>query len=468
MDASFTDLQPPIERSEEMLSPEVETPDLLVGAGKPSPDLLSSFWAQRRFLWRLTSRTLVITTIVVFLLPKTWKSTARLMPPDQNSGGLSVMAAMAAKMPESLAGVGGVGDLFGMKTSGALFVGILRSRTVQDRLIDKFDLRRVYREKTYVDARKVLEERTEIAEDRKNGIITVTVSDRDPTRARNICAGYIAELDRLVAQLSTSSARRERAFLEERLKAVKTDLDQAQKQLSEFSSKHATIDISVQGKAMVEAAALLQGQLIAAESEQRGLQTIYTANNFRVRAAEARVAELRRQLDKLAGQAPSSSAPAGAQQQDLSNYPSIRQLPILGITYVDLYRNTKMQETVYETLTRQYELAKVEEAKEIPTVRVLDVPAVPEKKASPKRLQLMFLGTALAFILGLGWIRAKTIWERTHPSHPRKLFAQEVYGTIRGHLRRAAVRGALAWPGQGFSRLTGSARKRSKHGDDLP
>ena len=111
------------------------------------------------------------------------------------------------------------------------------------------------------------------------------------------------ELNRLVAELSTSSAHRERVFLEERLAAVKQDLDQASRELGEFSSKNATIDVKEQGRAMVEAAATLQGELIAAESQRRALEAIYTPNNVRVRAAEAQVAELRKQLEKLGGKA---------------------------------------------------------------------------------------------------------------------------------------------------------------------
>src|SRR6185312_14547545 len=121
------------------------------------------------------------------------------------------------------------------------------------------------------------------------------------------------------------------------------------------------------GKAMVDAAAALQGQLIAAQAQLSGLQQIYTDNNVRVRAAEAHVEELQKKLNELGG--------AGTQSDLESNnslYPSIRKLPLLGVTYADLYRQTKIQETVYELLTQQYELAKMQEAKEIPTVKVLD------------------------------------------------------------------------------------------------
>src|SRR4029077_127180 len=144
---------------------------------------------------------------------------------------------------------------------------------------------------------------------------------------------YVDELDRLVAQVSTSSARRERVFLEERLQKVKGELDSAARNFSDFASKNTAIDIPAQGKAMVEAAATLQGQLIAAQSELSGLQQIYTGNNVRVRAAEARIKELQQKLNEFGG--------AGTHDElegDHSLYPSIRKLPLLGVRYADLYR----------------------------------------------------------------------------------------------------------------------------------
>ena len=121
---------------------------------------------------------------------------------------------------------------------------------------------------------------------------------------------------------------------------------------------------------MVEAAATLQGQLIAAESELQGLKQIYTDSNPRVRSLNARVDELKRQLDKLGGKGESMTE--ASDQPGDSLYPSIRKLPLLGVTYADLYRRTMIQEAVLETLTKEYEIAKVQEAKEIPTVKVLD------------------------------------------------------------------------------------------------
>ena len=168
-------------------------------------------------------------------------------------------------------------------------------------MIQQFDLQKVYGDRRMEDARKDLAERTGISVDRKSQIITLTVTDHDPKRAAAMGEAYVEELNRLVAELSTSSARRERIFLEERLKAVNQDLESAEKDFSQFASKNAAIDVKEQGKAMVEAAATLQGQLIAAESELEGLKQIYTDNNVRVRSVKARIDELKHQLEKLGG-----------------------------------------------------------------------------------------------------------------------------------------------------------------------
>jgi len=387
---------------------------------------LQLFWSNRWLLLRTGIYAALASALIALLIPVRYQSVTRLMPPDGQSGsGLGLLAAMAGRSGAG-GGFGGLaGDLLGVKSSGALFVGVLGSETVQDGLIEKFQLKKAYRDSKIEDARKDLAEHTDVGEDRKSGIISIGVTDHDPKRAAAMAQAYVAELDRLVAQVSTSSARRERVFLEERLQKVKTDLDLAARNFSDFASRNTAIDIPAQGKAMVEAAATLQGQLIAAQAEMSGLRQIYTNNNVRVRSVEARVNELQKKLNEIGGK--------GTQAELKSNdslYPSIRKLPLLGVTYADLYRQTKIQETVYELLTQQYELAKVQEAKEIPTVRVLDAAMVPTKKSFPPRTVIVVLGTMVGITLMMTWLVGKTRWESVDKSDPRKVFATEVMTTV--------------------------------------
>ena len=298
-------------------------------------------------------------------------------------------------------------DLLGMHTTGATLVGILSSRTIQDDLINQFDLRKVYSKKKYEDARKVLSRRTDISEDRKSGIITIKVEDGDRDRSAKIAHGYVDDLNNRVSQLTTSSARRERVFLEGRLSSIKQQLDESTLQLSRFSSKNKTFDPQVEGKAMLDAASTLQGELIAAESELKGMEQIYGPENARVRSAAAKVSELRSKLNALSGNSGIATKDGDGGTGAASLYPSLQQLPILGNTYYDLARQAKINETVYEVLTKQYELAKVDEAKEIPTIKVLDEAIAPEGKIWPPRSLIIILGTILAFCLGVTWLTAK-------------------------------------------------------------
>src|SRR5258706_5442634 len=282
------------------------------------------------------------------------------------------------------------------------------------------------------EARKDLEVHTTISVERKSQIIVISVTDRSPQRAAAMGQAYVEELDNLVAELSTSSARRERIFLEGRLQAVNQDLEVAEKDFSQFASKNTAIDVNEQGKAMVEAAAILQGQLIGAQSQYEGLREIYTDNNTRVLTMKARIDELKRQLEKLGGKG-ESSINASSQPGD-SMYPSIRKLPLLGVAYADLYRRTKIQEAVLETLTKEYEMAKVQEAKEISTVKVLDTANVPDKKSFPPRLPVVFLGPALALCVAAARVLGNQKWQQTDAGGPREVFAQEVFTTLSGRI----------------------------------
>jgi len=425
---------------------ELPEPSPMAQPAEIDPSLLPHlqlFWTNRRFLFRVGVYACLVSTLVAFLIPARYESVTRLMPPDSQPGsGLGLLAAMAGSAGASLSGLGGIaGDLLGMKSSGALFVGILNSDTAKDTLIDRFQLKKVYHDSKIEDARKDLAEYTDISEDRKSGIISIEVTDHDPKRAAAMAQAYVGELNRLVAEVSTSSARRERIFLEDRLQHVKGDLDTAARNFSDFASKNTAIDIPAQGKAMVEAAAALQGQLIAAQAELRGLQQIYTDNNVRVRSAEARVNELQSKLHEIGGEGTENEL-----KNDNSLYPSIRKLPLLGVTYADLYRQTKIQETVYELLTQQYELAKVQEAKEIPTVKVLDDAMIPTKKSFPPRAVIVVLGTILGITMAMTWIIGRTRWESVEANDPGKLLATEVFNAVQTRMPRLSRNGAGTEP----------------------
>ena len=394
---------------------------------------MGELWDHRKTLGKCAVWGAAIALLVAILIPSRYASTTRLMPPDPPNGqGMAILAGIASR-----AGVGSNagalgGDLLGLKSSADLFAGILLSRTIQNSLITKFDLRGLYGQRKWIDARKELTRRTDVSIDRKSGILTIQVTDHDPGRARAMAQEYVAELNQLVTQLNTSAAHRERVFLEGRLDQVRIELESAEKDFSQFSSKNGAIDIKEQGKSMVEAAAVLEGQLIAAQTQLQGLRQIFTDQNIRVREAQARVEELRRQFMKIGGKQESlDESPSGKEDEV---YPSIRKLPLLGVTYADLYRRMKIHETVFETLTQQYEIAKVQEAKEVPSVKVLDPAELPEKKVFPPRTLLTLFGGLLALVLGACWVITKHGWTRIDPQDPRKILVLRMVGSVRPQL----------------------------------
>jgi capsule polysaccharide export protein KpsE/RkpR len=424
---------------------------------------LRLMWGMRRFLSRCALVGFFVAALIAFLIPSEYESTARLMPPDsQPSGGLAIMAMLGSQ--NGGAGLGSLAtDLLGAKTTGAMFIAVMRSRTAEDSVIQRFDLKKAYWTRLEESARKRLEGNTAISEDRKSGVITLSVTDHDAKRAAAIAGAYIEELDTLTAKLNTSAAHRERVFLEERLDKIKVELESAEKDFSQFASKNATIDISAQGKAMLEGAASLQGQLIGAESQLEGLRQIYSDNNIRVRSTQARIAELRNQLQKLGGTY-NGNAPASDQNASDNAYPTLRQLPLLGVPFADKFRQLKVEEAVYETLTKQFELAKVQEAKEIPSVKVLDQPEVPERKSFPPRLFIIIAGTACAVLLGAAWVFGTARWRRIDPQDPGMRFAQEIFGTVRAGMPWANADGSNGNAGaNGNSGTSGKqADERSK------
>ena len=393
---------------------------------------LRTLWDNRRLFLRAVGIGLVLSTLIALLIPNQYTSMTQLMPPDNqsSSSSMAMMAATIAKGAGALSSV--AGDLLTLKSSGAMFVGVLRSQTVQDRLVQQFDLRNVYGKRLNVDARQKLDENTFITEDRKSGIITINVTDHDKQRAAALANSYVEQLNSLVAQLSTSSAHRERVFLEDRLSAVKKNLDEDANQLAQFSSKNNTLDIRDEGRAMLDAAAGIAGQMIAAQSQLEGLRQIYTDSNPRVRSLNAHVMELRKQLDKLGGAKVPTGATGDQAAVDPTSdmpYPSIQKLPLLGVKYADLYRQVKIQETVYELLTQQYEMAKVQEAKEIPSVKTLDPAKVPERKSFPPRLLIILSGICLAIVIAAVWVWGSMRWERLDAQDPRKAFFREIATT---------------------------------------
>jgi uncharacterized protein involved in exopolysaccharide biosynthesis len=400
-------------------------------------------WNHRHTLAWVALISLFVSLGIAFAIPKQYKSSTSIMPPDQQSSAAMMFAALAAHS-------GSLGALSGLasalpsgRSSADLFIDLLRSGTVSGHLIDRFDLQHVYRKRYRVDTAKHLAHLTRITEDKKSGVITIEVEDTSRERARDLTQGYLDELNQLVTRTNTSTAHRERVFIEQRLHSVQDNLEDAEMQLGQFSSQNSAVDIKEQTRAMVDAGARVQAELLVEQSSLQSLRQIYGDGNIRVRESEARIASLQSDLTKMTGSsaplAPESVPAIGAGTTDDSDkgelYPPLRQLPRLAVPYTDLYRRVKVLETVFELLTQQYETARIEEAKDIPTVSVIDAPGLAEKKSFPPRLLLTLLLTFLSVAGAATLILMRDHWRSIASNDPRKEISVEVLPVLQRRLR---------------------------------
>ncbi len=368
----------------------------------------------------------ILSIAIALLIPSQYKSTVQLMPPGWQSAGANLAAPFSAISLTSPTGAGLASGLLSSRSPSGPLLGIIASRTMQDDLINRFNLQHVYGARYLADARKILSRRTEASEDKPTGIISITVSDRDPVRSRDLAAAYVEELNALVVTMDTSAAHTERQFLDQRLKEIQTDLESSEQQLGHFSSRTETMDQSAQSKAMLDAISTVQGQLISAQTELHGMEAAYTDESVRVIQAKARVATLSGELQKLEGAGGDSDLAADTQE----SYPSLRQLPLRGATYADLYRHTKTLEVAYELLSRELEAAKIQEAEEIPSVKVLDPPVIAQKTSFPPRMLLILAGTLLALIIGCVWVVNGEVWRMIDDTNQWKVFVKELAASL--------------------------------------
>jgi capsule polysaccharide export protein KpsE/RkpR len=395
-------------------------------------------WSNRKFLARIVCVAFLLSTAIAVLLPNQYQSSTRIMPPEQTGGNAAMLAALLGR-GQAAGGLGALaGGLFGGRSNGALFVDLLHSGTVTGHLIDRFQLQHVYGKRYLDDTAKRLARNTSISEDAKSGVITIVVEDRDKARARDLAQAYVDELNALVVKVNTSSAHREREFIEQRLQTVGHDLQQAQMEMSDFSTKNAAIDIKEQTRAMVDADAKIQGQLVASQSELDSLKQIYGSENARVRAGEARVGTLRRELSRESDGSP--ARPAGDESDGALPYPALRQLPALAVPWSNLYRRVRISETVYEMLSAQYETARIEEAKSVPTVNIIDAAGLPERKSSPHRRILILILTVIAFAGGALYLLAERSWHGLDQSDKRKVLCREIAASVAQVSRRLTRR----------------------------
>ena len=361
-------------------------------------------------------------------LPILWRRRGLLL--GITVGGLLLSALAALLLPNKYEAVARLSAL-GLGSSSARFIGILQSRTLEDRIITKFDLKRLYGDNVWEDARKDLTKNSDFSEG-KGPIIVVRVRDRSPNRAAAMAEDYAEELNRLLTQLNTTPAHRERVFLEQQILQVQQDLETDEWAFSKFASRNLIIDMESQPRRLIKSAQDTTAKLIDEQAELKSLESVYSAGNVQVRETKAKAREVRRELARLVGESNHMNSTA---QGAPNGYPSMRQLPLLGTDYKDRDRSVAMENALFGTLSQAYQVAKLAELRDTPSILVLDHPEVPEKGYWPARLWIVLLSTAGSFGVGVAWILGAAGWAALDPEDPRKIFATEVVETTAGDLR---------------------------------
>jgi tyrosine-protein kinase Etk/Wzc len=349
----------------------------------------------RKFIGCIVGATFILSALVSVLLPKMYVATARIMPPQERNPGI---ASFIGGSEDSLSAL--VGNLMVNHTPAALYVGIMKSRNVADALNKKFKLKKLYDLKYIEDVYSKLEERSTIEVSRKDQIISVSVKDRDPQRASDMANTYVAMLDQINRELSITQGRRKRLFLEDRLKKVRGDLEKAEQDLKTFQEDYHLVSIEEQAKVAIEGAAEIKGQIVATQTELEVLKRFGTEKQVEAVMLKAKIEELQKQLDSIEkGQNPETDNSNPTIKGMGSNfYIPFNSLPRLGMQLMRLMREARIQEKLFELLTAQYEMAQIEEARDVDTVQVLDKAQPPEKKDSPKRTRIVLVSTFIALV----------------------------------------------------------------------
>lgn len=356
---------------------------------------------RRRLIFKTTLVVALFGLLLAFVLPAQYAATTTILPPQQ---GTSVGAALMSQLGSlgsmaSLAAGGGSGIL---KNPNDLQVAMLKSRTVEDAMIDRFHLMELYRAKVRSEARVKLEKQVEIENGAKDGLIRISVTDRDPHRAEQMANGYVEEFKRLNGSLAVTEAAQRRLFFEQQLVAAKNNLAGAEEALKKTEQQTGLVQLDTQARAVINSVAQLRAEIAAKEVQIGAIRSYATDQNPELRVAERELEGLQAQAQKLGASSDEGNMlpiPRGNMQQ-------------AGLDYVRKLRDVKYYETIFDLLARQYEVAKVDEARQGAVIQVVDRAVVPDRRSSPKRTLIVAGATVLGIFAGLLWSFGTKAWAR--------------------------------------------------------
>jgi tyrosine-protein kinase Etk/Wzc len=378
-------------------------------------DMLIVLAKHKSMILTVTLSTAMLSVLVCLLLPNIYTGVARVLPPQQNQSTASMLLGQ-------LSGLGALGGSpFGIKNPNDLYVGMLKSRSVGDSLITRFDLQKLYDRDTMVKTREDLANNSTITAG-KDGLITIEFDDEDPARAATVANAYVEELQKLTQTLAVTEAAQRRLFFEQQLQQARKDLSDAEVALKVTQEKTGLIKLDDQGKAIIEAVATVRAQISAKEIELRSMRTFATEGNPDYMRVQQQLTGLRAELSKL-------------ERANISGRGDVLlptgKVPEAGLEYLRKFRDLKYQETIFELLAKQFEVAKIDEAKEAALIQVVDRAVPPDRKSKPKRALIAIGSTLLAGLGAFLWALLRDARERAgrDPKQAARLAALRRYAS---------------------------------------
>ena len=342
----------------------------------------------RRTIFAVTLAAFAIATAVAFLLPFRYTSAVTFIPP--NAGGSSVASAFAGQLSAL-----GAGDLLGsVKNPGDVYAGILKSRSIASELVKQFDLKGVYRVKKEGLAEKMLDSNTEVSVDPKSTIVTVEVTDNSAARAHDLANAYMDALRETNGRLALSQSSQRRLFFGQQLAKEKDDLENAEVDLKKTEEQSGLIAPAGQTAVQIDSIAQTQAQIAVRQVQLAALRDSATEQNPEVIRLRSEIGDLQVQLSRLQN---------GSGRESPAGIPTAK-VPELQLEYVRKEREVRYHEALFEMLSRQYESARLDEARDAPLLQVLDPASYPDSKSGPKRSYIMFGGLVFGFLFGCVWV----------------------------------------------------------------
>jgi len=352
-------------------------------------DILIVLVRRKRVILKITAAFLIVGLVSALVMPKVYTATTSVLPPQQGSS-------MSSAIMSQIGSLGSLGALagasVGLKNPNDMYVAMFKSRTVEDAMIQRFGLMAEYHQKYMSTARKAFEGHATVESGTKDNLIHISVDDKNPNRAAEMANAYVEEYRRLSEHLAIGEAAQRRLFFEQQLEQAKDNLANSEEALKITQQKTGMIQLDSQARALIQSAAELRAQITAKEVQLQAMRTYATGQNSDVVQAQEELDGLRTELAKLGGNADDSSAglimPKG-------------QVSQAGIEYVRKLRDVKYYETIFEILARQFELAKLDEAKEGALIQVVDPAIVPDYKSAPKRALITVIATIAGLFIGI-------------------------------------------------------------------